>query len=120
MSYYMRYFLTDPNIPSLATLEVALKTVNQAYALDANSLTCNGELVAEIEIMTPDDRLFQEEIDEFRVEIADRRGRQRKTVLDTLDTTRAVMVARVLFQDRPIEETLAKLDPLWEWLFVQY
>jgi hypothetical protein len=120
MGYYMRYFLTGPNLPALAMMEAVLKTINPAYALDANSLTFNGERYAQIEIMTPVDSLFQEEIDEFRVEIAHRRGRRRKTVLDTLNTARAVIAAQVLFQDRPIEQTLAKLDPLWEWLFVQY
>jgi len=120
MGYYMRYFLTGPSLPSLVTIEAMLKSVNSAYALDANSLSFNGEDYAQIEIMTPVDSLFQEEIDEFRLEIAHQRGRHRKTVLDTLNTTRAVIVAQVLFQNRPIEETLAKLDPVWEWLFVQY
>jgi hypothetical protein len=116
----MRYFLTGPNIPAAATIEAALKAVHPAYALDASSLTFNGERYADIEMTTAVDQLFQEEIDEFRVEVVQGRGRHRKTILDTLNSTSAIIVAQVLPQGRTIEEALAKLEPLWEWLFVQY
>ncbi len=118
MGYYMRYILTDDRETTLSEIETGLKQVDPDYSIgDGETLMYGDELYGEIEINVPGDGLFEAEVEELKEEIKDNRGRNKTTVLEALQKARAIVAVRVLWQDRETEQTLDKIDPLWEWLF---
>ena len=118
MGYYMRYILTDDRETTLSQIETGLKQVDPDYSIgDGETLMYGDELYGEIEINVPGDGLFEAEVEELKEEIQDNRGMNKTTVLEALQKARAIVAVRVLWQGRETEQTLEKIDPLWEWLF---
>ncbi len=118
MAYYMRYIVTDDAEITLSTLERVLKEIDPAYAItESGELKHGSGLYGVIEINRPGDGLFDEEIVELKEFVKESRGKKRAAVLRVLDDARAIIAVQVLFQDRDTEETLDKINPLWEWLF---
>ena len=118
MGYYMRYILTDDRETTLSQIETGLKQVDPGYSIgDGETLMYGDELYGEIEINVPGDGLFEAEVEDLKEEIQDNRGRNKTTVLEALQKARAIVAVRVLWQGRETEQTLEKIDPLWEWLF---
>lgn len=76
------------------------------------------DVLAEIEINCSSDQLFDEEIEELTEEVQEKRSRNKKRVAEVLQQAKAIVAVRVLSQGRDEEETMEKLVPLWEWLFV--
>ncbi len=62
--------------------------------------------------------MFDEEIEELTEEVQEKRSRNKKRVAEVLQQAKAIVAVRVLSQGRDEEETMEKLVPLWEWLFV--
>jgi hypothetical protein len=132
MGYYIRFLQTDQTDTTLPLLETALKRIDSAYSIAIDPagwcgrLWYGSEVCGEIEINTPDQKLFGEEIAElndalnrvrllFRIGWKIRRA-QRNRVRTVLNESRIIVCVRILYQGRGAEATLVRLDPLWSWL----
>jgi hypothetical protein len=118
MGYYMRHIVTDAESISLLQIEHALRAIDSRYSVGDGDLMHGGDLYATVEAQRPGDNLFDEEVQELLAEIQGVRGKGRKKVGIALQNAKAIVAVQVLWQDREAEETLQKLDPLWEWLFI--
>ena len=123
MGYYMRFITADERDVSLSTLEAALKETDAAYLIERDEesdregvLTYKGEIYGQVEVNQPGDGIFDEEIGELRESVGEAEGAAKSEVLGVLNRAQATVAVRVLDQGREPEETLAKLDPLWQWL----
>lgn len=125
----MRFLLVGGEPLTLAAIEQALKQSDPAYAItdvrqepfEAGLLEYGGDPYGQIEV-TGIDPSEDEEIEELKEEIEDIKASkpQRQAVLDTLRQVKAMLVLRVLWQDRTTEATLQKFDPLWKWLMATH
>lgn len=118
MGYYLRFLVTDSQEISLVQVEAGLKQSNLDYRISDGDLMLGEDVLAEIEINCPSDGLFDEEIEELTEEVQEKRSRNKKRVAEVLQQAKAIVAVRVLSQGRDEEETMEKLVPLWEWLFV--
>lgn len=116
MAYYMRFFVTTESGLPLSEINHALKAADDRYSIENGDLLFGGDLYGQIEISTPGDEIFESELEEFKAELEQAEGNGKKKVEATLLCTKAIVVVQVLWQDRDSEETLRRLDPLWEWL----
>jgi hypothetical protein len=117
MSYYMRYIATDEKDISLPEIEQALQAVDSRYSVRDGDLKYGDDLYGQIEVNRPGDGIFDEEVEELKAELEDTKGKGKKKVETALQNAKAIIAVQVLWQDRETEETLQKIDPLWEWLF---
>ncbi len=125
MGYYMRYFSTDEQEITIYLLESALKQFDPQYAITNGHLPPRGfgdlmygnEIYGQIEVNRVGDRLFQEELDEFKEFLNGNRSRGAKTVLQVLNNAKTTVAIQVLWQDRTVAQTLNRIDPLYKWLF---
>ena len=128
MGYYMRFVVADDKDISLSVINSGLKEKDAAYSVefdddadDAGDLTYNGDIYGAFEINRPNDGLFDEEIEELQEFLEDAEGERKSEVLQTLNDAKAIVALQVLQQGRATdEETLVRIDPLWEWLFANY
>lgn len=124
MGYYMRYMVTDGDL-RIEELQQALAAVDPAYRLEIHAEPRNNsgdlyygdQLYAEVEVNRPGDELFEDEIDEL-LEVVEEAGDAEapEQVARVLREATAIVGVRVLWQGRDPGPTLARLDPLWEWL----
>ena len=124
MGYYMRFIVTDEKDVSLGTLESALKQIDPAYLIDRDEeadseglLKWRDAAYGQIEVNRPGDGLFDGEIEELKEFVENSEGAKRSDVLNVLGQAKAIVAIRVLDQGRESEDTLVKIDPLWQWLF---
>jgi len=128
MGYYMRFIVTDDKEISLSKINSGLKKIDAAYSIefdndvdDAGDLTYNGDIYGALEINRPSDGLFDEEIDELNEFLEDSEDERKSEVLQVLNDAKVIVALQVLQQGRTTdEETLVKIDLLWEWLFANY
>jgi hypothetical protein len=127
MGYYMRYIVGDSRVISLDLIERALKTVDPGYHLaarnDANEfadLRIGSDVYGELEINRRDSELMQEELEELAAEIEELEAEPVTRIKALLETSKAIVVVRVLSQGRTSENTLNKIAPLWDFLFKEY
>ena len=120
----MRFISIDDQDVSLNILESALKRENPAYLIERDEesdstgvLTYNGAVYGEIEVNRPGDEVFEEESEELKEFVEDAEGERKSEVLSVLSEAKAIIAVRVLWQGRETEDTLEKIDPLWQWLF---
>lgn len=127
MGYYMRFITTDATETTPAILEQALKAADSRYSItESGELKHGGGLYGAVEINRPGDGLFDEEIEELKEFVEDAqmgwlsflRGKRKADVVKTLDSAKAIVAVQVLFGDRQAQATIRKLDPLFQWLFV--
>ena len=127
MGYYMRYITTSGADISLTILETALKGVDAGYAIvpdDIEPLIGTlklGEYVCgEIEINTPDDDIFDEDIDDLCELIADSEQASELQIREILDKAKAIVAMNAIWEGGDSSITLDKLEPLWDWLFEHF
>lgn len=127
MSYYIRFLATDTKNISLRALDSWLKQKDAAYSIDHDNesdqeaeITYKGNIYGQIEINRSEDDIFEDDINLLKEAAQDAEGEQKSEVLRALDETRTMFALRVLWQGRETEETLQKLNPLWEWLFANH
>jgi hypothetical protein len=126
MGYLMRYIATDGREITLPMIEAALKTIDPAYAIvnvevdDLGDLMYGDTQCAIIEINRPGDDMFEDDLAEFQdlVGKGDTGGEQ--VVRHTLTNATALIVIEALWKGEDAEPVLAKIDPLWDWLFANY
>lgn len=124
MGYYMRYISTDEQEITIPLLENILKAKDPQYAItnvqglpnESGDLMYGASIYGEIEINHPGNSLFEEEIEELKEFLSETEGKKQKLVLQTLTNARIVLAIQILWQGRKAEETLEKIDPLWNWL----
>ena len=125
MGYFMRFLATDGERLGAEDVERALKQVDGRYELrqpelaseTLSDLYFDGGLYAQLDINHVEDDIVREELAQLTERLAGREGPAADRVRDTLAGTRMVVAAEVLFQHRDTEETLKRIDPLWQWLF---
>ncbi len=128
MGYYMRYIVSEPKEIKLSILENALKRIDSVYSMEKvhagppemGELTYDSSIYGVVEINKPGDELFSKEIEELKEFVGETKGRKKKKVLKTLKASNAIIAIQILMQDRDTEQTLQKIDPIWEWLFSNY
>lgn len=127
MGYYMRYLATDTNTIDLGVLETALKRIDPAYAIKVDGQIDNlGDLfygdirLAQLEINLPDEDIFEDDINEFRDLVGSGDEPGVRHVLDVLESATCMIAVEAFWEGEDSEGTLAKLDPLWDWLFANY
>ncbi len=128
MGYYMRFVVADEKDVSLSKINSGLKQIDAAYSIefdddadDAGDLTFNGDIYGALEINRPGDGLFDEEIDELKEFLEDAEGERKPEVLQVLNDAKAIVALQVLQQGRATsDETLERIDPLWEWFYANY
>jgi len=120
----MRFIVTDEKDVSLGTLESALKQIDPAYLIDRDEETDSEGLLkwrdavyGQIEVNRPGDGLFDGEIEELKEFVENSEGAKRSDVLNVLGQAKAIVAIRVVYERRESEDTLVKIDPLWQWLF---
>tara|TARA_R110002167_G_scaffold251290_1_gene457465 strand:+ start:505 stop:933 length:429 start_codon:yes stop_codon:yes gene_type:complete len=118
----MRYFVADPRAVTMDDLRAAFQSVDAKYDLlcegSIGELLFDGGLYGQVEFNIPGDGLFDAEIQEH-VENAQYQGTgQVDRVVDLLRSAKATVCVQVLNQGRDSDSTLARIAPLWEWLFL--
>ncbi len=124
----MRFVVVDDKDISLSKINSGLKQIDDAYSIefdddadDAGDLTFNGDIYGALEINRLGDGLFDEEIDELKEFLEDVEGERKPEVLQVLNEAKVIIALQVLQQRRAnSEETLERINPLWEWLFANY
>lgn len=117
MGYYMRYISTDNRKLSLTDLDSALKSIDSSYTISAGEIQYGEELYGEIEINPRGSELCDEELEELQDFLIDTKGESKERIVETLNQATAIIAVRVLWQGRNTEQTLEKLDLIWQWLF---
>jgi hypothetical protein len=121
MGYYMRFLVTDPGPVDLADLAAALRRANPRYQFEfepgAGTLSLGGTPIARIEVNTPGDGLFEDELAGLEDQASEGTGVGEAKVADALATTQAIFAVQVLAAASGTDGSLESLDPVWEWLF---
>lgn len=124
MGYYMRFLITDPAPVDLATLAASLRSTNPRYQLDFDSgaatLSLSGVPIARIEVNTPGDGLFEDELAELEEAASEGSGPGEARVANALAGVQAIFAVQVLGAASRGDGSLESLDPVWEWLFTNH
>jgi len=117
----MRYVVTDPNETALDLIETALKQASSVYSIqrsegERGQLRFGNDVYVIIEINHSGERLFTSEVEELIEEVEETESESKDAVLSTLKSANYIIAVQVLWGPRRTEETLGKLDPLWNWL----
>jgi hypothetical protein len=126
MGYLMRYITTDEHKITLPLIETALKQIDPAYAITNTEVDDLGDLVygdmycAIIEINHPGEEMFEDDLAEFKDIIGEGSSPKEQRVLQTLNNAKGLVVIEAYWQGSNSEATLARIDPLWNWLFANY
>jgi hypothetical protein len=119
----MRYFALDAAPLTLANMEAELKAADPAYAIRLDLWDTLGDLfygetrLAQIEINHADDDIFQDDVAEFLDTVGDDPSPEAARVRDTLQNAAAIIALECFWEGTDSEATLARLDPLVDWLF---
>jgi hypothetical protein len=105
-------------------LESILRSLDPQYSIanaqelprESGDLVYGNEVYGQIEINRSGDSLFEDELEELKEFVSEAHGKK-KAVLKTLNNARTTVAVQVLWQDRDVEQTSSKIDPLWRWLF---
>lgn len=123
MGYYMRYITTDEPSVDFNELESVLRGIDSSYSLERDpedeteaEILNGGEIYGVAEVNVPGDGLFEDEIGELIEFVEDVEGTAKTQVIEGLKNAKSIFCVQVLFQGRSTEDTLAKLDPVWNWL----
>jgi hypothetical protein len=123
MGYLMRFFVISAEELSLNQLGEAMQQVDVRYLLantevpDMADLLFDGVLLAVLEINRPGDDIFEDDLAEFSDVVGPGNTLEEIRVRDVLGQTQALVAAEVFWEGTDAEAALAKLDPLWDWLF---
>ena len=111
----MRFFDQSSSPATLAELEKAMIAADPGYSLVEGTLNFNGQPYAQISINTPDDDVFDEEIEE-QIEFLEDMTGDVKAVKKVLKSAQSIVAAQILFGSREVDEVLSIVSPLWAHL----
>jgi hypothetical protein len=114
----MRYYVEEASSVTVEDIEAGLRAVDATFRVDEDGGLHRGDqLLADIEVNTPGDGLFEDELGEFMERVVSAAsGPPAKRVAERLRKTTAIVALQVLDQGRPGDVTLTLLAPIWEWL----
>ncbi len=121
MGYYMRFIMTDGGI-TLPELHGIVQRINPAYTLqpdevpDLADILYDNQRIAQLEINHPDEDIFEDDISEFKDLVGVPENANAQKVLDALNSATALIAIESFWEEGKADETLDKLDPLWDWL----
>ncbi len=125
MGYYLRYFMADTRPIQLQQIKDRFESLDPAYGLepdivdDLGRLTYNGKLIALIEINRAGEEIFDDDLDEFKALIGTPTTEAEHRVYAHLTDATAIIAVEAFWKEADMEDTLSRIDPLWEWLFSQ-
>lgn len=121
MSLRMRFLITDPGKLSLDELARSLRSTNRRYQCDfeaqGGSITLGGDEVASIEIYSPGDGTFDDELAELEEAASEGSGAGEARVADTLATVQLILAAELAGKSSKRDGSRDAMEPVWEWLF---
>jgi hypothetical protein len=125
MGYYMRFYDTHKKPLRLAQLRTALRRQDRAYDIEildpskpqAGVLKYGGIVYAEIEVSESGEESFDEDLGEQLAAVVRRKGKAKSGVEEILRDTKRIVIVCVRFGTKAVEDTLVRIDPLWNWLF---
>ena len=126
MAYHMRFFDLSAKPIGLAAIETALRVSDPAYSLeesaDSNGAKAKFRLgersLGELAIRVEGDGIFETITHERTAALAKSEDDYREAVEHTLAAaTRFIEVRLDELSEEEFEESLAAIDPLWDWLF---
>lgn len=127
MGYYMRFISVDERKLTLKELESALKKYDSNYKIDRDKdddieglLMCSDGIYGQLEVNEKGDGTFEDEIEMLTERVENANGEDKQRVLDILMAAKSLLFVRMLNQERDDEETLEKIDPVWDWLLKNY
>lgn len=113
MSYYIRYVLTTSEAISLPELEKALQEVNASYCIDGDILLLDDEEFGQIDIRSRGDRIFASDLRQLQQFASEKQNRA--SLLPILQQAESIVTVQPIWS-REDEETLAVIEPLFDWL----
>ncbi len=121
MGYYMRYLVTDSKQVNLNVLESALKQASPLFSIAASEseqgeLRFGSDIYGIVEVDRSGSPDFNSEVEELAEQVEEAEAEDKDMVLNAIEATRTIVAVEVLWGKRTTEETLSKLDPLWNWL----
>jgi hypothetical protein len=126
MGYYMRYITTSEQAITLAGIAAALQALDPAYTLQGEQVDDRADLLhgetfcGALEINRAGEDIFEDDRREFREMIGAGETEAERRVLDTLANAKTIVAVEVSWQGTDSDAALARLDPLWDWLFAHY
>ena len=131
MGYYMRYLFEGEPEVRLDALEAAIKEIDEGYAfVDWENDGRSAEIRYKDEVYGAFDLEYikgdgaddetQEMIEEVEAVTGWFIKKPKERVLTFLQQVKVRLVVRVLWGGREGNETLDRLDPIWEWLMANY
>lgn len=121
MTLHMRFLITDPGTVDLAELAKSLRATNRRYQCEfqarGGTVTLGGDKVAAIEIYTPKDGTFDDELAELEEIASEGSGAGEAKVADTLATVQTIFAAELPGKAKGRDGSREALEPVWEWLF---
>ncbi|MCA0456822.1 MAG: hypothetical protein LCI00_22810 [Chloroflexi bacterium] len=123
MGYFMRYISTDARPVTFATLDEVLAAIDTKYTLRATDLDelvevlHDGQLYGQVEIDSPEDELFEDDISAFTEMLGEPKTDAERTVAAALVAAQQIVAVEMFWEGSDGEMTFSKFDPLWDWLF---
>jgi len=123
MGYYMR-FIGIGQAVTIKELKTTLIAIDKKYkVIEAQIEATRGELLyqnmllGEIEINQPDDGIFDDDIEELIDLISDSGQKNEAKIINSLKNATFIVAVSALWEGKDSDQTLAKLDALWDLLF---
>ncbi len=123
MGYYMRFISADERPLSLAIIGQALNAIDSRYVMRPTDLdelvevVYDSKLYGQIEINTPGDELFEDDISAFMEMLGTATTQEECLVTTTLAAATQIIAVEMFWEGTNSEATFALFDPLWDWLF---
>ncbi|MBE2183130.1 MAG: hypothetical protein IAE89_06875 [Anaerolineae bacterium] len=121
MSNFLRFLFTDGEPPTLAEIDQGLSAINSAYSLDADlseptfgDLYYEDKLLAELEINTPGDDVFEDDVADMVEELQKHDDPNREIPLQALAKATGMVAIHL---KRAGYENYELVQPLLGWLF---
>ncbi|MEZ4667043.1 MAG: hypothetical protein R3E39_03835 [Anaerolineae bacterium] len=106
-------------------IETMLSEVDTGYSLRRSEFAFeqiadvfyDGAAIGYVEINETADEIFEDDLSAFRDMIGEPKTDVERNVLEMLDKANYMIAVEALWEGAESENTLAKFDPLWAWLF---
>jgi hypothetical protein len=124
MRYYLRYIIAEGPPPTLTDLRDGLRPLGPDYSFElqgqAGIFVYQGTPIAQLEISTPGDEVFEEERDELLDFLTAVVGDRRPHVEVLLRGATGTIAAQILAAGDDPAMVLQWLDPVWKLMFSRH
>ena len=114
MGYYLRYISDDPQRITLTMLEEGLKTSDGLHPVQQ---AWSEMICGQVEINTAGDDIFEDDIGELIAWVAGGDSPAEQQIVAVLKNAQTMIAVEAEWAGNESEATLAKIDPVWDWLF---